>query len=160
MTLDWSPLAIATVVLACVAVWSILQTRGIQKSEKRRTLLNGIIDWAVDVIDCDRVVSIPYFTDNIDVKEMELDNVRSMLIGCKAVDARREYVINASAVFGEDLHSAVIQVTETLVQYIQFLNECISGHQIDDRVLSEWKQALHKYARTLVQKAVKIGAKI
>ena len=61
MTLDWSPLAIATVVLAAVAVWSILQTRSIHKEELRvretereldfkLRLLDEVRDWARDCL--------------------------------------------------------------------------------------------------------------
>lgn len=152
---DWlSPLAIATFVLAVAAFWAIWQTRSIQKGEKRRTLLNGIIHWAVDVIHCIGVTRAPYS------KEDKLSNVPYMLRDYKAVDAERDYVINVSAVFGEDLHSTVIQVTNTLTQYIGFLEQCLDGHSVDDKVLIEWEEALSTYARTLIQKAAKIGANI
>jgi len=164
MTLDWSPLAIATVVLACVAVWSILQTRGLQRSEKRQRLLNEVIEWAIDIRQCGIVSASSEATrlarldSSLSLEAGETVKIASLRYEFEVLKARSEYIRRIALATPQDLHSAVREAIEALERHITVISQWFTGEVKSDAIGID-RVNLNKSANDVIEEAVKLKTK-
>ena len=160
MTLDWSPLAIATVALACVAVWSILQTRATQRSERRQRPLNDIIEWAIDVVKCSfgRPITI---IPQLGRKTQRALGLGNTLLEYQALETKAKYIAKVAETFEKELQNTVASVCANLVSVRVALKDYIT--KMDDEAWVQnyegCLQQLSRSAITLMEQAAKIKTK-
>ena len=156
--LDWSlVLAIATFSLAGAAFWAIWQTRKLQERERTDRLLNEIIEWAQDILECVPEVIIP--PTSIKSKDTMLGLILINLVSkYKNVDARTEYVKGIASIFGESLKPAVEIVGQQLSEVIKF----VLSHPPDERsydMVGGYLEPLSTSTVALIKTATKIKTK-
>jgi hypothetical protein len=96
-------LAVATVFLAVIAVWSNLQTRKIHQKELKIRLLDKIVQWAIDVQNSTLSINIPVVGD-VDRKKVEAN----VLLKYAIEFTKNEYIkAIASEQFGKDLRTDI-----------------------------------------------------
>ena len=129
MTLDWSPLAIATVALACVAVWSILQTRATQRSERRQRLLNEVIEWVLDINSCEvpiATMAIAGIRDSQSDRAVMSSHLSELAFRCAQMTFRGRYIytVTLESKLGQDLQRAITELVDDLEARIILLKHC------------------------------------
>ncbi len=118
--------AIATLVLAAVAVWSILQTRSIQKSERRQRQLNEICDWAVNLYryqyskDYKAVLEAKTSIEQRQAISSHIGEFRERL---QTTEGQGKYIRVISTQFKGGISGAIQQSLKDLEAYIEFLNK-------------------------------------
>ena len=119
-------LAIATFVLAAVAVWSILQTRSIQKSERRQRQLNEICDWAVSLYRYQYGKDYKAFLEAETPAEQRRAIFRHILEfkeKLQTTEGQRKYIRVISTQFKGGISEAIQESLNDLEAYIEFLNK-------------------------------------
>jgi hypothetical protein len=123
VTTDWSFfLAIATFVLAGVAVWSILQVRGIRRDEKRQKLLDAIIDWANGVVQ-----------DVIEPKHKQIEKLRGHI----SLYSKGKYIIDMASTFGERLGALAKDVNSHIALAIRLPLDLMELRKVKEELLKD-----------------------
>jgi hypothetical protein len=106
-------LALVTLILAGASLWTIRQNYKLREKDRKERLLNEIIEWAMDVINCGfggTLTAIPG-----EEREREtLVRLGNQLLEYQSVDTRSKYITRVAKNFGKELHAAVLKVTSCL----------------------------------------------
>ncbi len=155
---------IASFFVAAVAlglgVASIIQTKNLQKRERKERLLNEIIEWAEDI----RKSS----SESIDPNKIEFD-AQPMQIASQqgfiqlrwsyqSLNTKSGYMKEAiSKVFGYNLLSAVEKVIQVLDEAIEILEGCITSKAKENsEKVEKYRKSLDCCAEKLIIEATKI----
>ena len=161
MTLDWSPLAIATVALACVAVWSILQTRATQSNERRQRLLNEIIAWAEDILRCGQAATlweVALLGKRYDVKTLRRLGYVGLRGQFDTIYSRDVYIGIAASAFTRDLQleEYLYKARRKLYNHLKLLDLACEGRVKNPRAIGRHRTMLDDSARKVIEEATKI----
>ena len=159
-TSDWINLIAAiligggTLFLGIMAWRTIRQTRTIQKAEKRERLLNEIIEWAEDIAEGGSKEELQTTMEVSDqtLQRIDIDN---LLRRYKPALVRVIYMCEIALVFGEDLHTAVVETTKELLKFSAVTIKHLVG-KTTQKSLSEQELSLFKHAHEVIEEAVKI----
>ena len=164
--------AFVTILLAIFAFAAIWNTSSIyrhsrkeqlakEKRDRRERLLNEIIEWAVDVLECGPEVSnasLPLQAgardQSIVVSFIHVD----LLLKYRKVDARSEYVRQITLSFEKGLQSAVKKATDELYAVIEFLREHLDIATTQE--VRDYRDSLIQSALAVVKEAARIKKKI
>ena len=152
-----------------IGITTILQTRSIQKAEKRERLLNEIIEWAVDAAGCGSDISILFSPEAVGLsidsateyehqeiaEAMTRTHLGTLLLRYKAIVARREYVRTAVSALGGNLPTKEKDVSDELNKFLPVLDRRIKGDATDEDVRKA-EEELNEYARILIEEVTKI----
>jgi Flp pilus assembly protein TadB len=135
---EWITLAAVLVALA-IGVASILHTQRLQKKERRERLLNEIIEWAIDILNCGlskgfeawRQSAVRHLDKANTTKEDILREIglltfsgieesRSDFIGMRGKSLS---IIRTSKIWGQDLQNATVKLANALEVRIKLLNK-------------------------------------
>jgi len=156
-------LAIATFVLAGIAVYSIIQNQLLHKKERRERLLNEIIEWAVEILKFDpmpkQTVFEPKFTegkptvaDVIMLWQVELETLLRPII------AKGAYINRISKTYGNTLRSATNKAAYCLGNVIGYINKLDNTYS-NVEALKKPNEDLRKSAILIIEEATKIKTK-
>lgn len=81
-----------------IGVSALVQTKNIQKGEREQRLLNEIIDWANDLINCGSEMHVQPIP-GISRKTRMLHATSALYLRYRAVNARTEYVEKTASKF-------------------------------------------------------------
>lgn len=130
MTSEWfSPLAIATFVLASVAVWSILQTRSIQKSEKRQRQLNEIRDWAIEISRLGLDRGYPVVRNQLEVQStwnLLCDHTDDLVRLFSSMEEQNKYISAIAPKIDKGLGTVVDRLISKYDEHLEFLRNTAS----------------------------------
>lgn len=157
----WITLA-AVVVALGLGLASLLQTQKLQKKERRQRLLNEIIDWANDVINCSSELNIP-LVRGIDRTTMRVYGTSSLYFKYRSVNARSSYVLEVANIVGMDLSHAVKSVTDKISEFIKILEANIATLQKDGtedtKAAENCELKLYNLVRSLIGKVAEVKVK-
>jgi len=155
-----------TLLLAGVAVWSIMDNRYARRIDRKERLLNEIIEWAEDI----RKSS----SESIDPNEIIFDTpieqmatqrgFYNLRLRYQAISVKSEYMEGiAKKVFGNELLFATEIVTQKLGEIIYILKDYLTNRGASQKEKNEevetYKQSLDNYAEDLIREATKIKTK-
>lgn len=150
--------AFATLLLAFVAAMSIDTIRAQDKLRRKEALLNDIIEWATDVIECE--VESPFSALQTGVKDervlMALLNL-SLLSKYRVVGARSEYAEGIALTFGKSLQSAVKKITDELAATVEFLQKHLDSATAEE--IRKHRESLVLSALAVIREATQIKTK-
>ena len=117
MTIDnWINL-IAAILVGCgtlflgIMAWrTILQTRSIQKEERRQRLLNDIIEWAIDVSKCDLISDFSKYAEIKDETEYNIITGMDSMGRLINLENQGEYIKQIALRLEQGLGNAVGEV--------------------------------------------------
>jgi len=152
--------AFATLVLALIASLAILQTRDMQKSEKRERLLNEIIQWAIDIRKITLKSELP---NNIafDTPIEQMATQRGLLSlwhEYQNINAKSGYVEAIASDFRNSLLPIVKTVTQKLDDVIKALEDCLTTKGLEEK-MKQPEKSLSECARIVIAEATKIWTK-
>ena len=151
-----------TLFLGIMAWRNIRQTRNIQKTEKRERLLNEIIEWATDVVNCSSRLGLP-LVKGIDRTTMLVYGRSNLYFQYRSVNARRLYIEKIANTFGEELESAIKPVTSKLIDFIKILEANIESLQKngteDEKAAIDCELKLYDLTRDLIEKVAEVKVK-
>jgi len=150
---------VAILIALSIGVANMLQTKSIQKMERKQRLLNEIIDWAKDVINCSSELNIP-LVRGVDRTTMLIYGRSNLYFKHRSVNARSSYVEKIAAIFGMDLPFTVASVTSKLGEFIKILEANInslekSGTE-DEEAAKDCELKLYNLTRALIEKVTEI----
>jgi len=158
---DWLAFsAFATLLLALAAFLAIRHSSEQEKHNRKERLLNEIIEWATDVVNCG-------FGHEQTIMP-EVDEIREKLVGLgnkifryQAIDTRSKYITKVAEVFGKELHTAVLAVISCLNNVRINLPKCIDnfGDESSIEMLSESEHGLRESTIKLIELATNIKTK-
>ena len=155
---NWLTLGAIAVALG-IGVTAILQIKRIQKKERRQRLLNEIIEWSKDVINCTSELNIP-LVRGVDRTTMLIYGRSNLYFKYRSVNARSSYVREIAAIFGVNLSSAVISVTSKIGEFIEILQASIDSLQKNGTENEEGAKScelkLYDLTRVLIEKIVEV----
>ena len=158
---DWITLC-AILVALIIGIASILHTRSLQKKERKQRLLNEIMEWGKDVINCSSELNIPLVT-GIDRTTMLIYGRSNLYFKYKSVNARSSYIGEIAAIFGIDLLSAVTSVISKLAEFIRILEasiESLKKNGTEDKNTAEdCELKLYDLTRALIEKVAEVKVK-
>lgn len=151
---DWITLG-AIIVALGLGLSSLIQTHRLQKRERKERLLDNIIEWAVDMLECEPEVSSEPLragvTDqSVVVAFMHLD----LLLKYRKVDARSAYVRQIALNFEKDLQSAVNNAADKLNAIIELLREHL--RTVTEEEIREHRESLELSALAVIKETTKI----
>ena len=150
--------AFATLLLAFVAAMSIDITRVQDKRRRKEALLNDIIEWAIDVIECRTESPISVLQTRVTDERLLITlSLFSLLSEYRAVDARSEYVEGIALTFGKSLQSAVKKATDELAATVDFLQEHIKSATTEE--IRKHRESLELSALAVIREATQIKTK-
>lgn len=155
-------IVIAIIVAIAIGLTATLQTRKIQKNERKQRRLNEIIEWAKDVINCSSELNIP-LVRGVDRTTMLIYGRSNLYFKYRSVNARSSYVGKIAAIFGMDLSFAVASVTSKLGEFIKILEANInslekSGTE-NEEAAKDCELKLYDLTRALIEKVAEVKAK-
>ena len=157
-TSDWINLIAAiligggTLFLGIMAWRTIRQTRNIQKAEKRERLLNEIIEWSINVFNCD-IEALQLV--NVNDAKAYIMNLQQRY---EAFNVKSKYIIKMASLFGRDLRIAVEKVTYDLGEHIKNLHHLYKD-EVDAEEVGKHRYTLKQSANKLIEEAAKIKTK-
>lgn len=144
-----------TLFLGVMALLTIRQTRSIQKAERRERLLDEIIEWAVDMLECEAEVSTAPLQAGVTDQNVLAAFMRlSLLLKYRNVDARSEYVRQIALHFEEELQFAVKKATDELNATVEFLSEHLDT--ATTQKVRDYRESLELSALAVIKEATKI----
>lgn len=150
-------LSTAIVISLYLGVRSLRQTKSLQerhiKQTRRQELINEIINWANDVIECGSTIELPATPEEIKMtRHLRRIQATKLLLKFQTINSRSEYIRDVALVFSEDLANAVTLVANGLTKIAELIHERIKN--IDDEALtqqtSELELAIYEDARKVV----------
>jgi hypothetical protein len=153
---DWITLG-AVIVALGLGLSSLIQTQRLQKRERRERLLNEIIEWAVDVLECEAEVSTPIATLQAGVTDQSVISAfghLSLFLKYRNVDARSEYVMQIALQFEEVLQSVLNKAADELSATIKFLHEHLDTATGEE--IRKHRESLELSALAVIKEATKI----
>ena len=133
---------------------SLRRTREIQEKQYRLTLLNEIIDWAIDAKTVSWEVTMSGGLPTTD-RVREYENVERMLDKYKTSTARSEYIRGIALKFGGDLSLNTDTVVDKLDEIIELLVKYLSS-QVTQQMLKKCGIELNEKASDLIIEAMVI----
>jgi len=154
---------VAIIIALSIGVASLLQTRNIQKGERKQRLLNEIVNWATDLINCTAGFTFPAYHPAA-TKKISLIMARSdTYFKHRAVNARSKYIQHIASEFGEDPLSAVKTVTSKLSEFISILEADLAvlqnGGSENRETVSKCELELYDLSRDLIENIAEIKVK-
>ena len=157
-TSEWISIVLAIVALIIVVSYFelrfIRKTRQIQEKQYRLTLLNEIIDWAIDAKTVSLVASTP-FELPATTRARKYENLNRILDKYKTSRSRSEYIRSIAHKFGKDLYlntdAVVDKLNEIIESVTKYLNNDATG-----QILKECELALNEKASNLIIEATVI----
>jgi len=149
---------IAVTAALYIGIKSLRQTENIQKQERKHRLLNEIIEWAVDILECGRVPDMLYEMRVKDVSKPEelgsviADDIRYRF---NSIKARSSYIGKIVLSFGQDLQTAVKVTTEALDRQIELLKQMPDG-KVNPTAVGDHRKILDQSANKVIEEAAKI----
>lgn len=125
MSTEASLTLIAVVVALIIGVASLVQTKRIQKGERKQRLLNEIMDWANDVLMCGsemHVQPVPGITR----EAHRLHAASALYLRYKVVNARTKYVEKIASEFGQALLPTLASVISKLKNLANLLEQNVT----------------------------------
>ena len=155
----------AIIIALIFGVWSLVQTKNIQKAERKQRLLNEIMDWARDLLMCgSEMFTQP--TPEISPTTRMVHGISSLYLRYRATNAKSKYVEKIASDFRQNLLQDVLSVTSKLKELIILLEDSIgnlkSGKSISistHKKTSECEVELYDLIRSLIEKIAKIKLK-
>jgi hypothetical protein len=171
---DWSPfqptvgtniaifatlcMVLATLFLAYTAAKTIESSTEQEKRRRKDALLNEIIEWAVDVLECETEVSLAPIQAGVTDQNVLRGFARlNLLFKYRSADARSEYMINIAQVFEKDLQSAVAKATGELAITLEFLSEHLETATTEE--VRAQREDLERFTLAVIKEASKIKTK-
>jgi hypothetical protein len=154
---DWITLA-AVIVALGIGVASILHTQSLQKRERKERLLNEIIEWAVDVLECEPEVSTDSLQAGVTDQSVVVAFIRvDLFLKYRKVDARSEYVRRIALNFEKGLQSAVKKATGELDTTVEFLRAHLDIATTQE--VRDYRESLELSALAVIKEATNIKAR-
>lgn len=158
-TSEWITLLLAIPTLIIVGLYfrlrrSLQRTREIQEKQYRLTLLNEIVDWAIDAKTVSWEVTMAGGLPATD-RVREYENVERMLDKYKTSTARSEYIRGIALKFGGNLSLNTDTVVEKLDEIMELLVKYLSS-QVKPRILKKCGIELNEKASALIIEAMVI----
>lgn len=156
-TSEWIILFLAIPTLIFVGLYfrlrrSLQRTREIQEKQYRLTLLNEIVDWAIDAKTVSWEVTMAGGLPATD-RVREHENVERMLDKYKTSNARSEYISGIALKFGGNLSLNTDTVVEKLNEIMQLLVKYLKS-QAKPRILKKCGIELNEKASDLIIEAM------
>lgn len=156
--------AFGTLVLAIVTVISIENSRAIarkrreeelekEKRDRQEKLLNEIIEWAENVINCG-FGSLTITATAVGGESKELLALQgNKLLAYQSIDLRSKYITKTTEVFGKDLRTAVLEVISHLDKVRNALVKRIKKFEDKEstETLAKYEHELRKSAINLIE---------
>ena len=168
---EWSLVlsASATLLLALIAFWAIIDNRWSLKLNKRESLLNEIVEWATNVTNCSIGVNSSYL-----LKAEEGGRVEQLLTYAQLTEwgvrlqkllTIGEYASSAAGVFSDDLKESVKELNKDLLKFVESiklqadtkykgLSSDIFRKQVDESV--KHRDVMDISAKKVIEVAIKI----
>ena len=158
-TSEWIILLLAIPTLIFVGLYfrlrrSLQRTREIQEKQYRLTLLNEIVDWAIDAKTVSWEVTMSGGLPTTD-RVREHENVERMLDKYKTSTARGEYIRGIALKFGGNLSLITDTVVEKLDEIMELLVKYLKS-QVKPRILKKCGIELNEKASALIIEAMVI----
>ncbi len=171
---DWALVlsASATLLLALVAFWAIMDNRNSRILDKKERLLNEIIEWAEDVLVC--ALSIPasmiieditYGLEMAAVEKMvqraNVTKYTNVRLRYQISARKRKYIEVIASGLSRDLGSAVKNLSKQIDDIIGELRKCAKDTEDKSKYenLLRVEGLLHEQADILIEKAVNIKSR-
>ncbi len=128
-----------------------------EKRDRKERLLNEIIEWAEDIAEGGSKEELQTTMEVSDqtLQRIDIDN---LLRRYKTALVRVIYMCEIALVFGEDLHTAVVETTKELLKFSAVKIKHLVG-KTTQKSLSEQELSLFKHAQEVIEEAVKIKTK-
>lgn len=163
---------VAIFVALGIGVANVIQTKNIQKTERKQRLLNEIIDWAIDVTKVELLMEIADVTgikDNRRARLYMYTTVDKLRFSFRQAITRGLYISGIVSILGVDLQLAVEKLIKGLEVHIALINEYMdttmpSAVSLDETKsaagkVEHNKQLLDESAEKVLEEAVKIKTK-
>lgn len=165
---------VAIVVALGIGVTNIRRTKSIQETERKQRLLNEIIEWALDVNNCEAPVATTAIAGIIgseNDKAITRSHLSELAYRCAEMTFRGRYVYTVilKSKFGQDLQRAAAELIDDLEVRIKLLGEChdaISASVPDseftrtsDKARQHWLAEVRESASKVIQEATEIKVK-
>jgi len=150
--------ALATMILAIAAFVTIRNSNEQEKRVRKERLLNEIIDWATDILECGRVPDMLYEmrvrdkTTTDELKGVMSDDVRYRF---NPIKARSVYLLKIAPTFGKRLQTFVNATTDAIEQQIELLKQTADGALSPDAV-GDHRKVLDKSVDQLIAEATRL----
>jgi len=172
---NWSAFsALATLVLALAAFWSIRENRRIRDEDRKERLLNEIIEWAVDIATCGSEKKFTDMTSIKDVDQLFLFNrafAAELMLSFEAMIGKSQYISKVALTFGQDFEKTVEELIRDLKLHVDLLDQYQqiladkTGDTLLDKIASTVKKIgehnlqLGKSTNRVIEEAVKIKSR-
>ena len=141
--------------LASVAVWTIMDNRYGRILDRRERLLNEIIEWAVGISKCGIEKGYPDISNLIDLHVVWLkisNNIGDIILCFKEMRGKNQYISEIVKALDQDLREASKTLTDDFEEHIRLLSLCET--YMRDREKS-WEKAVgHKHKLNFSAKKV------
>ena len=123
-------LAIATFILAGIAAYSIWQNYRLQKRERRERLLNEIIEWAINVVNCNIGVNSLNILKSEEAPTGKTDQILTNAqltewsLRLQSLLTRGKYISATAKIFCDDLKNVIKTLNDDLDKFIKSLGNC------------------------------------
>ena len=119
-----SALTLTAIIIALIiGVRSLVQTKNIQKAERKQRLLNEIMDWARDLLMCSSEIVQPVPGRSRSGSILHVTGV--WWLRYRAINAKSKYVEKIASEFGQHLLPEVLSVISKLKELISLLENNI-----------------------------------
>jgi len=147
--------ALATLILAIAAFWTIRQNYNFRRQEKKERLLNEIIEWAMSIISLRAKSSYkPYSAKKS--REMSVRSKLELMGAFVDIHSKETYIRLLAHKLG--LKIFMSEVTKHLNNHIRLIDLIFDGKVKKSEVMAKHRSILNTSAESLIKEATKIKA--